>query len=161
MHIAILGATGLTGRELVSVCLEAGHQLHLLVRDAKKLTESVVTSSNVQVVTSDVSSQESIDRIVFASDVTMICVGSPDNRPTTVHRDAVRAVLEAMKTKPNGLKKIVFIASFLCAIALLKEAPDVEYSIVEPPLRNWLCLRLYLGFFFLHPQLVFVFLSNE
>jgi putative NADH-flavin reductase len=160
MHVAILGSTGLTGRELVSVCLEAGHHLHLLVRDAKKLTENVMTSTNVQLVTGDVSSQESIDRIVHASNVTMICVGSPDNRPTTVHRDAVRAVLEAMKTKPNGPKKIVFIASFLChpkvdrpfiasrvvnfflgeifndhqaAIALLKEAPDVEYSILEPP----------------------------
>jgi uncharacterized protein YbjT (DUF2867 family) len=37
MKVTIFGATGLLGRECLSRCLEAGHEVRVLVRTASKL----------------------------------------------------------------------------------------------------------------------------
>jgi nucleoside-diphosphate-sugar epimerase len=41
MKLLILGATGPTGHQLVSRALEAGHSVAALVRDPRKVTETI------------------------------------------------------------------------------------------------------------------------
>jgi putative NADH-flavin reductase len=158
LNIAILGSTGSTGLELMPKALKQSHKLHLLVRDPNRLPASIRANENVSIVQGTVTSTEQIKQIVHASDVTLICVGASENKPTTVHRDAVKSVLDAMETK-TGPKKIVLVTAapvntksehswiakqiinmmlgeifldHIAAMELLFASKDVEYIILEP-----------------------------
>jgi putative NADH-flavin reductase len=106
MHIAVIGSTGSTGVALIPQALEKSHHLHLLARDPNKIPSSIRSHANVTVVKGDVNSAEEIKRIVHASEITIIVVGAYENKPTTVHQDAVRSVLKAFETK-TGPKRVI------------------------------------------------------
>ncbi len=95
MRVAVLGASGQTGRELTSQALERGHDVTALVRDPARL--SGLRSRSLSVVRTDVFEAGSLASAVADSDVLLsgLGVGSSDPGDTLV-RGAVSAVASAV-----------------------------------------------------------------
>ncbi len=63
MKIAVFGATGGTGNEIVKQALTAGHEVTAFVRDASRLT---IQSEQLRIVTDDVFDPASVAQAVQA-----------------------------------------------------------------------------------------------
>ncbi|HYN30909.1 MAG TPA: NAD(P)H-binding protein [Dermatophilaceae bacterium] len=92
MKIAVLGATGRTGRPLVEELLRRGHELSVLVRDPAKLGE---LPAGVTVVTGDSRDREALGRLVAGADAVVSALGPVEKDPT-LHRDTAPGLLAAM-----------------------------------------------------------------
>lgn len=159
MQLAIFGATGATGRELVRQGLEQGHRLTCLVRDpaAAKLPAAVVQ------IKGDARDEDPVARAIAGSDAVLSALGSRSLRKGDLLDCAIANILAGMKK--NGVRRIVVLGAagavgnalkyqslatrFGFAIvvhAILKypfldqkmqelrlEASDLDYTIVRPP----------------------------
>src|SRR6266852_2216116 len=70
MKSLILGATGLTGRPLVRQALDAGHSVAALVRDPRKVTDSI------EVVQSDATNSSAVAGAVRGRDAVLSALGT-------------------------------------------------------------------------------------
>ena len=64
MRLAILGATGLTGTQLVQQALAAGHSVTAVVRNEAKMT---IRHDNLNTVVGDVFSQDFLTQVPTAT----------------------------------------------------------------------------------------------
>lgn len=76
MKIAILGASGKTGRVLVSQALQAGHSVSALVRDPARAG----LDTRVRVVAGDVRSADAVLAVTTQSDAVISALGAPLSR---------------------------------------------------------------------------------
>lgn len=106
MKIALFGATGGTGRELVRQGLEQGHQISALVRDPAKL---VVDHPDLTLVQGDVLDKAAVNEVVDGADVAIISLGNTPNNPDYVVSNGTAVILEAMKTA--GVPRVIVITS--------------------------------------------------
>lgn len=94
MRILIIGATGPTGRELVSQALLAGHDV---VATARR-PDSANLPSGVKVIQADVTDEESLAKAVEGMDAVISSIGTKLSRkPTTLLSDGTRNLISAMK----------------------------------------------------------------
>jgi len=70
MKLLILGATGLTGRQLVRQALDAGHSVAALVRDPRKVTDSI------EVVQGDATNSSAVAGAVRGRDAVLSALGT-------------------------------------------------------------------------------------
>jgi putative NADH-flavin reductase len=108
VKLLILGAAGLTGRELVAQALAQGHEVTAFVRRPEKLT---VQHDRLEIVRGDVTDYTSVERAVEGKDGVLRALGSS----TPVRRDpalveGVRNVVRAMERM--GVRRFVYL-SFL------------------------------------------------
>lgn len=102
MKVAIIGATGPTGCELVRQGLEARHELTAAVRRP----ESANLPVGVRVLQADVSHADSLASVVADQEVVVCLLGSKLSRkPTTLLSSGTRNLIDAMKSK-NVLRLI-------------------------------------------------------
>ena len=92
MKLAVLGATGSVGRELVTQALAAGHEVIALVREQPKPGE---IDDGVALVLADAKSAEAVERTVAGSDAVVSALGhtkgAPDDLPRPRDRERDRA----------------------------------------------------------------------
>lgn len=106
LAIAVLGATGATGRYVVMTALEAGHEVVALVRrpgsfpPAAKLTETVWR---------DVGDSSTLVGALDGVDVVISALGGADKGPTTVCTDAMRTTIPAMTAA--GVARLVVVSA--------------------------------------------------
>lgn len=93
MNIAVLGATGATGRLLVSQALERGHLVTAIVRDPARLELS--GSERLQPAIADVSDPASIARAVQGADVVLSGLGVVKGGRSDTLTLGARALIEA------------------------------------------------------------------
>lgn len=104
MQIALFGATGGTGRQVLEQALAAGHTMTALVRDPAKIE----VRSGVTLIPGDVLDQEATSRCVQGSDA-VICVLGSGVGVEPVEAQGTQRILDAMQT--NGVRRLVAVTS--------------------------------------------------
>ncbi len=94
MNITIFGATGGTGTAFIEQALAAGHEVTAVVREPARM--KVAPHSRLRVVTADVMDPASIAPALAGADAVVNTVGPHGLGRTTIQRDSVRSILQAM-----------------------------------------------------------------
>lgn len=92
MKIAVLGATGRTGRPLVHELLRRGHEVVVLVRDPAKLEK---LADSVEVIPGDSRDSAALDQLLSGVDAVISALG-PAAREASLHTETARALVAAM-----------------------------------------------------------------
>jgi putative NADH-flavin reductase len=95
MNITVFGASGGTGTAFVERGLAGGHEVTAVVRDPARLT--VAPDPRLQVITADVMDPASIVPTLASADAVVNTVGPHGLGHTTIQRDSVRSILQAMR----------------------------------------------------------------
>lgn len=94
--ILIVGATGGTGRELVTQALERGYTVTALVRDPSKL---LIGNPQLTVIKGDVLDKESVDQAMKGQEAVVSALGHKRFfYPTRILSEGTRNILKAMET---------------------------------------------------------------
>lgn len=104
MQIALFGATGGTGRQILVQALASGHTLRVLVRDPAKIE----ARSGLTILCGDVLDPEATGRCVEGS-AAVICVLGSGMGVEPVEDRGTQRILEAMQT--NGVRRIIAVTS--------------------------------------------------
>jgi putative NADH-flavin reductase len=152
-RIAVFGATGGTGRQVVDQALNAGYEVTVLVRDHARIPN---TNERLHVVVGDFTHQESVEAVVAGNDVVISALGTNAKGPISACTDGVRSIAAAMKSQ--GVRRLLVVSShgaaeshdsslYVLAVwatlgnkmrdkdnmeALIRSA-DVDWTIVRPP----------------------------
>lgn len=102
MTLAVLGATGRTGRPLVQQALAAGHHVTALARTPSKLG---VDHPALTVVQGDALNEADVDRVVDGADAVLLTLGHTKGSPPDLMARAARNVVAAMKA--HGVRRVV------------------------------------------------------
>ncbi|WP_431950289.1 NAD(P)-dependent oxidoreductase [Actinacidiphila sp. bgisy167] len=106
MRIAIFGATGHVGRELVAQALDAGHEVTALARDPARLPPR----DRLTAVTGDVRDPEVVGRVVGGADGVLSALGTRSPRGAGVCADGMRRILPAMREL--GVRRLVAVGAY-------------------------------------------------
>ena len=106
MKVTILGATGDLGRECLQQCVEAGHEVTVLVRSPEKLADTI--KNKITVIQGDGLSAEDVQSALpEGTDAILFAVGVDEKTsPPDLCTDVTRNVLDAMRQK--GIEKLVW-----------------------------------------------------
>jgi len=105
MRVAVIGATGRTGRLLVTELLRRGHQVSVLVRDPTRLDDEV--AGRVAVLTGDSRDPTVLAALVGGTDAVLSALG-PTAKEPTLHRDTAVALTAVMPTA--GVRRFIGIS---------------------------------------------------
>lgn len=152
MRIAVFGATGATGREVVAQALQAGHEVSALARRSGGLA----VHDRLRVVVGELDQPDVVAEVVAGVDAVISALGTNEKGPVTVCSDGVRSMLGAMSV--HRVRRLVVISAHgaaesrdhsLYVLAVwasvahkmrdkegmeeLIHAADVDATIVRPP----------------------------
>lgn len=106
-HLAIFGATGGIGRELVKLALDAGHRVTALVRDPDRMD---LTDPKLSLVEGDVRDEAAVARVVHGTDAVLCALGAPALSSSRVRSEGTEAIVRAMEGE--GIDRLVFVSVF-------------------------------------------------
>lgn len=110
MKIALLGATGGTGGEVLTQALAAGHTVTALVRTPAKV---LLQNPHLTVLQGDATAAADLARAFAGADAVLSTIGSggffEQRHPTTFYSDTTRAILDAMATA--GVSRLLLVTS--------------------------------------------------
>lgn len=106
-RLAVLGATGATGRLVVSAALDAGHETVALVRRAGSLP---ARPGFREVVWSDLADQDTLTAALSGVEVVISALGGSQKGRTTVCTDAIRATIPAMHAA--GVPRLIAVSAY-------------------------------------------------
>jgi putative NADH-flavin reductase len=105
MKLSIFGATGAVGGECLAQCLEAGHEVTVLVRSVSKLPPALL--GQVDVVEGDGLDAEAVGRAIPpGTDAVLFAIGVDKHSPEDLCTDVTGLVLSAMKS--SGARRLVW-----------------------------------------------------
>lgn len=104
MQIALFGATGGTGRQVLDQALAQGYRIRALVRDPTKLAER----DGLTLIQGDVLEQSAVDRCIAGSDAVICVLGSHGGGEPVEDRGTDR-ILAAMRT--HGQRRLIAVTS--------------------------------------------------
>jgi putative NADH-flavin reductase len=128
MRLAILGATGSVGREVVVQALAVGDAVTALVREQPKPGE---IDGRVAIVVGNVADPAAVSRVVGGSDAVVSALGHAKGSPKDVLARGTVNVIAAMRT--NGVKRLVVLSS--PAVADAADRPGLVYRAARVLLR--------------------------
>jgi uncharacterized protein YbjT (DUF2867 family) len=103
MNLAVLGATGRTGRLVVEQALAAGHTVTALARSPEKLTSG---NSNLRVITGEATDTAAVSRALEGADAVISTLGGNGS----VIQDSTPAIVAA--AHQTGVSRLVVLSSF-------------------------------------------------
>lgn len=106
MKIAIFGATGGTGRELLRQALDRGHRVTAQARSPEKLDD--LQGPSLEVIRGDVLDQGDVERAVAGQEAVVCAIGAGPQR-TTLREDGARNIVAAMER--TGVRRLVCLSS--------------------------------------------------
>ena len=107
MKLAVFGASGRTGTEVVKQALVAGHQVTAVVRDPARL--AVPAGDLLDVVTANVLDPAAITPAVTGRDAVISALGPVGRGPSTICRDGTRGIVTAMAAA--GARRLVVVSN--------------------------------------------------
>jgi len=153
MKLAVFGATGGTGRQVVEQALAAGHHVTALVRDPAKLG---LNQPALTVKRGNVLEPEDVFNTVSGTDAVIVSLGSTSNNPDSVVSQGTANVVDAMQKA--GVARLIVVTSLgvgeskdqvpfffkaLMATALRKTMQDKEAQekLVKASGLDWTIVR--------------------
>jgi putative NADH-flavin reductase len=106
MRLAVFGATGRVGRQLVAQGLELGHDVTAFVRDPAKLP----VRPGLSVVTGDARDPAAAARAVDGAGAVLSALGTRRLWNVTICADGIRAILAAMAG--HGVERLVAVSMY-------------------------------------------------
>jgi putative NADH-flavin reductase len=132
MQLAVFGATGGTGMQVIRQALDRGHHVVALARRPESIT---IDHPNLQVIKGDVLTPDTAETVVDGADAVVSALGIGYRRhATTVYSDGTANILSAMKT--TGVRRLLVVSTSSLHL------PDRSQIVA------WLVTR-----FLLHPML--------
>lgn len=132
--VAVFGANGQTGFEIIKAGQLVGHEMTAGVRTAYSIKHKVDDKVKVKEYTFDNTAE--VDAIVKDVDVVVIAVGSGGcknaKKPTDVYSKSVRTIMESMRK--HKVKRLITITS--AGVDYDKGAPCVYNKFIRPKLIN-------------------------
>jgi uncharacterized protein YbjT (DUF2867 family) len=107
MKLAVFGATGGIGTQVVSQALAAGHQVSAVVRSRARLP--VPDQDGVSVVTAGFGDTDALAGAVSGADAVVSALGAYGRGPVTVCQEGVRAEITAMRAA--GVRRLLVISA--------------------------------------------------
>ena len=104
MQIALFGATGGTGKQVLDQALDQGYRIRALVRDPTKLAER----DGLTLIQGDVLDQTAVDRCLAGSDAVICVLGSHGSTEPVEDRGTER-ILTAMQA--HGQRRLIAVTS--------------------------------------------------
>jgi putative NADH-flavin reductase len=114
MKIAVVGATGQTGRQITRIALDRGMTVIALVRDPAKISER---DERLRVEVADISDPDAMTRAMSGCDAVVSALGATTPRePTSVCERGVATVLTAMSR--TGIDRLIVLSNSVHTPAL-------------------------------------------
>lgn len=139
MDLAVFGASGPTGRQVVRQALTAGHHVTAVTR---RPDEYPLTSPHLDVVTADVTDPDAVERVLSGAQAVISTFGVPYSRDEiTVYSQGIANITRAMTI--HGVKRLVCVSSTTVAP---EQAPGESLfwrKAVIPLMRNTVGRTLY------------------
>jgi putative NADH-flavin reductase len=105
MRVALFGATGALGRECLAQCLEAGHQVTVLVRTPSKLPAEL--RERVSVIEGDGLNGVDVARTIEpGTDAVLFAIGIDKHSPEDLCTDVTRHILGTMRRE--GTRRLIW-----------------------------------------------------
>ncbi len=156
-RLAVLGATGATGRLVVDAALRRGHEVVAVVRRPGAFP---ARPGLAEALWSDLADRTTLAAALRGADAVVSALGGAPSGPTTVCTDAVRSLVPAMRTA--GVRRLVAVSAHGVAdshdrslysravwssvgdrmrdkesMEALVTASDLDWTLVRPPaLKN-------------------------
>jgi len=106
MKLAVFGATGGTGRQLVAQAIELGHDVTVIARTPAAVD---LRSEQLTIVPGDVLDLSSFKRWIFGQDAVISALGVNHRRPTTVYSEGTGNIVQAMRGA--GVRRLIGLSS--------------------------------------------------
>ena len=106
MHVAVFGATGGTGKEIVKQLLAAGHEVTALVRDSSKVKDK---EDKLYIVVGDVLDVHKVEEALAATDAAICSLGNSSNNPDDVVSKGTENIVASMNKQ--GISRLVVVSS--------------------------------------------------
>jgi len=106
MNLAIFGATGNTGLELVKQALEKGHHVTAFVRNPSRMA---IEHDRIALVTGDAFDPASVAEAIQGQDAVVCALGSSDLKKTTIRTEGTANIIKAMKEQ--GIQRFLVVTS--------------------------------------------------
>lgn len=104
-RIALLGATGQTGKEFLKKALKAGYSVKALVRDPTKV---ISHQGELDVIQGDVLNAADVEKLVKDTDAVVSLFGHVKGSPEHLQTDGTKNIVAAMKK--FGVKRIISLS---------------------------------------------------
>ncbi|XP_045199850.2 flavin reductase (NADPH)-like [Mercenaria mercenaria] len=133
MKIAVLGATGPSGIQVIKEALEREHEITAIVRNPDKLTEN---HENLKVVKANIFDAESLVPHLTGQDAVLSCLGCTPSWlslwTVTFYMDSVKPVVTALRRA--NVNRFIFMSSWY-----------TKNNSGEPFFMKWIIKPLFLG----------------
>ncbi len=106
MKLAVFGASGGTGRHIVRLALDQGHEVTAFTRNLANVT---MTHERLRVVQGDVLDAGVVEAAVKGQDAVICSLGTMERGPSTVVSEGTRNIIAAMEG--NGVERFVCLSS--------------------------------------------------
>ncbi|TVQ19127.1 MAG: SDR family oxidoreductase [Spirochaetaceae bacterium] len=106
MNVAIFGATGGVGTELVRQALRLGHSVTAFARDPSPLADH---ADHLTIVTGDVRDPADVARAVRGQDAVLCALGARDLKKTTIRATGTANIIGAMKQE--GVRRLIVVSA--------------------------------------------------
>jgi putative NADH-flavin reductase len=127
MKLVVFGATGGTGREVVTQALEAGHDVTAVARNPSAIT---IQHDRLRVLQGDVLAPETLLQAVTGQEAVVFAVGAADRSPTKIYSVGVMNVLLAMRDAQ--------IQRLICVSASGLDPGVLIQKLIAKPLLWWI-----------------------
>ncbi len=107
MRIAIFGATGRVGSELLKQALAAGHEVTVLTRAPGKIPEN---SGRLRIVPGDVKDAGAVAQTIRGCDAVLSTLGATDKGDPDVRRRGTANIIAAMDSA--GIRRLIVMGGF-------------------------------------------------
>ncbi len=107
MRLAILGATGPTGQQLVKQALQAGHMVTALVRNPAKLP---IKDKHLAIIQGDALVYEDVEKVVKDQDAVLSALGVKPPSNEKLVGPATTNIVKAMEN--HGIKRLIIQSGF-------------------------------------------------
>jgi putative NADH-flavin reductase len=106
MKLAVFGATGKTGQEIVKQSLTKGHEVTAFVRDPSKMT---LEHGDLKITTGDIFDFTAVTQAIQGQDAVICSLGSNELGKTTVRSEGTANITKAMKE--NHVNRLIVITA--------------------------------------------------